>query len=110
MPGVGHGGPRKGTKDFGRKLNSEAAKHAVLLETHIPDATDTQVSGVRAIIAKNARNEEEREMFESMLLGGSELMPKCAECGTVWVVKSLADDCEARNCQPITAGEGEPDE
>lgn len=107
MPGVGHGGPRKGTMSFDRKLNSEAARHAVLLETHIPDPTVSELSALRAIIARNARDDAEREMFDSMLLGERVEIPKCQKCGTVWVVKSLADDCEARNCD---AGEGDEDE
>lgn len=69
MPGVGHGGPRKGTKSFERKQNAEAQKHALLLETHIESPTDPERDAIRAMVARNARTTEESEMFLSMLLG-----------------------------------------
>lgn len=69
MPGVGHGGPAKGRASLEKKQNAEAQKHAILLETHIPPATDPQRDAVRRMVARNASTPEEASMFESMLLG-----------------------------------------
>lgn len=86
------------------KQNSEAAKHALIVEAHIPDATEDEIAAVMSLIAKNARSSDERGMFESMLLGGIGVA-KCS-CGQTYVVQSLVRDCTERNHVP-NAGESE---
>lgn len=69
MPGVGHGGPRKGLMDPSRRANAEAAKHALVLEARIDPPTQTEADAVRVMVVRNASTAEEAEMFLSMLLG-----------------------------------------
>jgi hypothetical protein len=68
MPGVGHGGKRKGMLSLERRQNIEASRY-YMLEAHIEPPSEAEIEAIKAMVEQQANDPEEAAMFTSMLLG-----------------------------------------